>query len=208
MSLPQELVALVKECQISLAEDARGVLSLRLRHRLLLALGPYKRAEGSFELSIGRGYYRRFALAWLTAERTLPFWERRFREDNRPLRLLDLAKSYVRGGANADDLKKRSSELEVSITDMTDEEGGSDQYAGLAAVKVAYVALSDEFFSELDSDDEDTDLDVWSWSPAYTASIAYAGGAPFQESDVSRRREFWRWWLEEGVTKAYEHDKA
>lgn len=103
-------------------------------------------AEGSSDLSEGTGHYRRFGLAWLTAEKTLPLWERRFREDHRPQQLLDLAKSYVGGEANADDLKGRSSELEVSITDMTDEVGGSHQYAGLAAVKVAYVAMSDEFF--------------------------------------------------------------
>jgi hypothetical protein len=142
-------------------------------------------------------------LACLTADKVLPLWERRFPEDRRPRQLLDLSKAYLRGEVSADDLGKQSSELETSITDMTDAEGGSDQYAGLTAVKVSYVAESDEFFSELESDDDDEDLDVWSWSPGYTASIAYSGGAPFQpESNVSRRREFWRWWLDEAVPNA------
>lgn len=207
MFLPPEVADLVNQCQNSLAHDARGSLLLKLRHRLLLAFGPYQSAQALAVPSVG--YYRRFALACATAEKVLPLWEGRFPDDHRPRQLLALAKSYARGEATREELEKQYTELEARITAMTDEEGGSEQYAGLTAVKVSYVALIDECFSEFDSDDEDEDLDVWSWSPAYTASVAYAGVASSPpELDINRRREFWQWWLGEAVPEAYQHKTA
>ena len=39
------------------------------------------------------------------------------------------------------------------------------------------------------------------WTPAFFASAAVAGGAPWEAgSDAAARRVFWEWWLDELMT--------
>jgi Immunity protein Imm5 len=92
----------------------------------------------------------------------------------------------------------------TELENMLEEEVGNVEYAGWAAVAAVVVAGCDEDLSDPDSDLDDLDVEVTSWSNAYAASVAYANGAPSQPgSDVSHRREFWTWWLDEAVPAAY-----
>jgi hypothetical protein len=92
----------------------------------------------------------------------------------------------------------------TELDDMREEEVGNDEYAGWAALQAVVVAANDEDLSDLNSDVDDLDIDGSSWSTAFNASVAYANGVPSQPgSDVSRRREFWTWWLDEAVPEAY-----
>ena len=67
------------------------------------------------------------------------------------------------------------------------------------------VALNDE---DLGGEDYinifDEDLDPYTWDTAFYASLAYSENESYdEETKIQKRREFWLWYLNEGVMKAY-----
>jgi Immunity protein Imm5 len=203
MDLPSDLVESIDVCRSILQQNSFGHLVLRPRKRLLLALGPYSVGERARAVP-SVGHRRRVALACATADKVVPLWERRLLGDSRPKLMIGLARAYARGEISEEAAREENSRFMTELEDMLEEEVGNVEYAGWAAVAAVVVAGCDEDLSEPDSDLDDLDVEVTSWSTAYAASVAYANGAPGQPgSDVSHRREFWNWWLDEAVPAAY-----
>lgn len=202
MDLPRHCIESIEACRSALRQNSLGHLILRPRKRLLLALGPYRRDPQARAIP-SVGHRRRVALACATAEKVIPLWERHLYGDGRARRMVELARAYASGGSTEEAARDKIGRFMTELEDML-EEVGNVEYAGWAAVDAASVAASDEDLSDPDSDLDDLDVDVTSWSAGYAASVAYANGAPGQPgSEVNRRREFWNWWLDEAVPAAY-----
>ncbi len=74
-------------------------------------------------------------------------------------------------------------------------------YAGKAAVLALQTPMYEtELSDDYASRKTDAELDPWGWDAGLAASIAAAGGAPWEKGgSISRRREFWSRYLDHAV---------
>jgi hypothetical protein len=170
----------------------------------------------------GAGFARRIALAELATRHVLPIWERGYPRDQRPYELLDIAQRLVRGEASHEEAERAWSDLAGDLQDPPDSDPAAGkflaelmkpQHAGMAAVRTVVAAMYDVDVDP-DLDHEDHELDVEQWDASYRASLAECGynpgDPPYEEGDSGdnaetqeRRRQFWRWYLDEAVPAAY-----
>ncbi len=76
--------------------------------------------------------------------------------------------------------------------------------AGHAAAAAVAVALADKKAVDCASGEDDETNSYYDWDVSYFASIAYAGGGlSNSNADIEKRREFWKWYLQEAVPDAY-----
>jgi hypothetical protein len=82
---------------------------------------------------------------------------------------------------------------------------GRAYHVGQAALEALYAARGKPPFDAVTIEEyfTDADIDPWSTDPAGWGASAYAGGTWDPESDSGKRREFWSWWLEEGMLTAW-----
>jgi hypothetical protein len=154
---------------------------------------------------------KRASVIWLLAEilaakKVVPFWEAAFPSDDMPVKLLyDAGKQLLQPEAitiSKENMWAVKAYLE-SIS-LPDKEDFSPLYAGFSCWAAAGNVLLDiEIWPECKPEIE---LDVELWDASFFASLAYSGGAIWEETDVVRgpikRREYWEWFFREAIPQA------
>lgn len=190
-------------CRAEMEADAKHQMSFGSRHTLLRALGPeVLDAKGrGVELAVGKR--RRLRLGLEISKRVAPFWVRDYGTSALDS-LLEQIEGYLAGTVALVDVER------ASLTGgLMNGPAGKDQawLAGKAVCGTGWVAVHDELLSpdegvseEELADPEDPDL----WDPAFFAAGAWAGGMPWVPAfSAVAYREFWQWYLDEAVPRAW-----
>ena len=206
MTLSGALRAALEVASRELDVGLQDHLALRQRRRIWAELGPPSEAESTPPFSIGRR--RRGALAILCGRYVLPIWEAACPNDRRPHDILQAAHLYLQHQGNEPTLRAMKGRLETHVDNLLSRtEHASDAYAAASAARAASTALHDETFGEgTGEEDTDVDLDPYQWDASFYASMAVSKGAPWDKNTSGgRRRQFWRWYLEQAVPESWEN---
>ncbi len=200
MSIPQQLAEKIAAASDALDKNPQGELRLHFRRQIWAALGPHLRDNENQPR--GTGWRRRTRLAILCVQHILPLWQNAFTRDDRPEQMLAMAEKLLKGEQTSEEALKQQNEFFAELGDIPDEQlpSACTGYASVQAVTVAAVDQDDD--DTLDETDQD--LDAYMWDSSYYASMAAANGdSSLPDSSISRRRDFWRWWLDQAVPQAY-----
>ncbi len=80
-------------------------------------------------------------------------------------------------------------------------------YAGVSALQALRTARLDEFFDSDDINIEKTDPEDpqdWDASKHAAEAYTYALKESSESKTLSRRRQFWEWWLQDAILTAWE----
>jgi hypothetical protein len=200
--LPDALESLLTSAVGAVCSHPHHDLTIGYRRTIYHRLGVKRSAPDQL---LTRGHQRRTALAIATVEYVLPLWEHLYPSDFRPHRLLTTARGILQG---------ESYDWESIKDDMFDmfyaDQRGDE--IGLAATWAFDVARFDNEFT-LDAIDttlidatlNDHQLRGSEHDTAFFASIAFTDGPWWiAQSNPTKRREFWMWWLGTAVPTAWE----
>lgn len=209
MVMPEILRNVIQEALEFVDCDAHHDLNLGYRHAIWLTFGPRMKVPGTpFNL----GHMRRASLAILTAHQVLQIWEAVWPEDNLPSSLLEIAREVIKGKVSVESAKtfRRTAwaklEQLASNPEYQEAKYQRSTSAGLSAECALKTVLEDEVFeaTHIDYSLTDLDQDAYEHDASFWAATAYSGPIWEVDSDSSRRREFWVWWLNEAVSQAWE----
>ena len=201
MPIPQQLAEKITVASEALNENPQGELLLHFRRRIWDALGPRLRDDENRPL--GAGWRRRTRLAILCVQHSLPLWQSDFPKDDRPEQMLATAEKLLKSEQSSEDALKQQNTFFAELGDVPDEQLPS-ACTGYASVQAVTVAAVDQDENNDELDETDQDLDAYIWDSSYYASMAAANGdSSVPDSSISRRRDFWRWWLDQAVPQAY-----
>lgn len=202
MDTPQSLKNLAEKALEAVHNHPKNDLNLGYRQAIWAEFGP---PGDEF------GLKKRTVLAKLTIEKVLPVWESTFPDDNTPGKILNEVRQILDGSLSfsSEDASEHIRDFWEWIEDI---EAPDDQLTaldvGFGLVKLITTALFDELFNTEDIDYDCTDADVDSYDAdcSYYAAAAYSNGTVWDEdSDDSKRKEFWEWWLKEAVPEAWNY---
>jgi hypothetical protein len=180
--------AVLAAARASLEARPDGQLVRGRRHAVLRTLG-----DGD------EGRERRARLAREAAEHVLPLWRAERPGDRDPEQALALIDGVLDGSVDEATVRRVAGALWGHADNLVLTAGlPAPLQVGYAASRALLSALSDE---PLDppGDPEQTDhgSDPRRLDTAFLAAGAAAGGGPWEpDSDVERRRAYWRWWLD------------
>jgi Immunity protein Imm5 len=196
--LPPDLEQRIAEARSELEARDDGRLPLPQRRRVREAFGPEEPLDAA---AAPPGLRRRVELARLAAERVMPVWYAEAPGDHGPEEMLVLADRRLNrqiSAAQADDL---ADQFRVHADRLASRKAISQRaLAAGEAARLVLVAADLDDYAEYPPDADDGDIDPDNWEAAYVAAIAAAG---YPEEDASVRRDFWRWYLDEAVPKAW-----
>jgi hypothetical protein len=140
-------------------------------------------------------------LSILCALRVYPVWEEFIPDDSDLLNLLQKAENYICTGDDEEGLLAMAGKMQTFVSNKNDEEHFSALHAGYSAVNAAY-EVTGKYIGETSLDD--LEIDSHDWDSAFYACLAYNGGA-FSINNIDNRKtkEFWEWYLDEGIKKAF-----
>ena len=189
-SWPPEWEAARKAALFALEHAGSGELGPEARSALWRQVGP-KHQEDAWRV--------RIQLARLTLQRVMHLWSGSMGSQIPALVLTELhAHSVVNAEA-----RRRYGAWQAALDDLVVEASGPDIWVGYCALRAYEVALWDYWPTHVGAV-LDTDLDPYEWDCSFYASMAYAGGAWWDEaSSKTKRVEFWTWWLEEAVPEEW-----
>ena len=188
-----DLLITIRELTDSISED--GELPLWKRYSLRDLLKRNNDLE------------RWHVLESISAHKVEEIWEQHFPSSRFPIELLRIADSVMVGADDVGQLGKLLLETKSALDEklLLGEQYFRAVYAGFAswaaARNVVYGSptISDHSSSEMDIDPEQ-------WDASFYASLAWAGGAVWEEvGDAGKRREFWIWFLNEALTQAFSY---
>jgi hypothetical protein len=152
---------------------------------------------------------KRTSVIWLTVEilaakKVLPIWEAAFPSNDIPIKFLyEAEKQLVQPEViTYPDKNMWGVKANLQSISLPDEEDFSPLYAGYACWTAASkVLLGIGIWPDCDPE---TELDVELWDASFFASLAYSGGAIWEEGvgDPVKRREYWEWFLREAIPQA------
>lgn len=196
-TIPQELIDIIASAKKKLMDHDDYELILPERKKIWSALG----LESNF------GMLRRKNLGVLCAKYVLPIWEHVWPNNKAPHELIKHTEGFLQDQISEQQLRSEIGELWTKLDDLIYEgKNLAEVNSGFAVAAAASAAISDEQFEEPDIDERllDDDLDPYDWDAAYYASISYAGGAVWEDSsDKDKRLEFWQWYLNTAIAKAW-----
>lgn len=142
-----------------------------------------------------------------SARRVVPIWTTLY-PAARLVDFLDVADDVLDNGRDAAELERAVDSLSNLHQELLDETTDVSVMDGpllvaWAAIRAGCSVLGwDREADELGFEE----IDPWSWSASFTASITAAGGATWDNrGDPQLRRDFWKWWLTEAVPAALRH---
>lgn len=153
---------------------------------------PVTRAE----LMRSLGFARWCRLEFACAARVLPLYVASYRGDVAK-RIIELAADCRDSPRVRDHLPALLGELQSSLMVILDASpsGGALRaaYAGHAVLAAGWTAIGDPMAWQ---GEPELECDPESWTAAFYASMAEAGGAPWEAgTDVAARRTFWSWYV-------------
>ncbi|WP_394831701.1 immunity protein Imm5 [Pendulispora rubella] len=200
---PAELEEAVAAGEAALRAASDGALPLQHRRQIWLALGPVER-QGNLVL-VGEGAIRRSSLASAAVARVLPLWRSKWPNETTPEKLLSSVGEYIEGRLGRDDAIALADDFFATLEGeypLEDSVTSVGQAAVIALKTPIFERGLDPEYAHCKADDE---LDPWGWDAAFAASIAAAEGAPWEQAGLAdRRRDFWRWYLQQARMVAAE----
>jgi hypothetical protein len=152
---------------------------------------------------------KRASVIWLTVEilaakKVLPIWKAAFPSNDIPIKFLyEAEKQLVQPEViTYPDKNMWAVKANLQSISLQDEEDFSPLYAGYACWTAASkVLLGIGIWPDCDPE---TELDVELWDASFFASLAYSGGAIWEEGigDPVKRREYWEWFFREAIPQA------
>lgn len=192
----------IRAARAALAEDPDGLLHAFCRRRIWLAMGP----SDPLPKKMTAAHQCRALLALYCAEKVLPIWVEKWPRRKKPPQLLIKALEVVRLGSDPVTLKSEADHMWTAGEDVQYQYGAGPEAEVLFALSRAVtVTYHDEYFGEEDALQEVKDPlhDPWSWDAAYIAAEGHAQRhAPTPSETSARRREFWRFYLDEALPRA------
>lgn len=201
MEMPQSLEKLIDNALETVHNHPKNDLNLGYRQAIWAEFGP---------LGDELGLKKRAVLAKFTIEKVLPIWESTFPDDNTPGKILSEVAQILDGSLSfsSEDASKHVRDFWEWVQDIAASDNQLTALnVGFGAVKLITTALFDELFDSKNIDYNCTDADVDSYDAdcSYYAAAAYSNGTVWEEdSDASKRKEFWEWWLKEAVPEAWD----
>ncbi|NDV56541.1 Imm5 family immunity protein [Bacteroides sp. 519] len=173
-------------------EDTKGHLPLSYRVSLMQDIGNIQ--------TINRIFFE-------CIKYVQEIWLQQFPSDNSVFSILKKAEDYLyKSKGNKNEFAQLSEQYKNFFEEV-------DHTAGL--VGLGCISLSNSILYDASpiinideykrQDDNSYEWDVW--NPDFYASMAYSGGNPFQsEGDISKRRDFWLWYLDMILKINQSHD--
>jgi Immunity protein Imm5 len=206
MALSAELIETLQIALSKLNSNINGELVLSERKRVWRALRE-RVVEGNRAVR-GPGLIRRVKLATLCVQKVLGLWQEVWPEKTGPQQMLVTAEQYLSDSIDFETAWKRVNTFWAELDTLIYEGKNLTVInVGFAAANTANTALHDEKFNpdDLEEDIFDDGLDPYEWDASLYASAAYSAGFTWEdESNATRRREFWEWYLNEAVPSAWE----
>jgi len=144
-------------------------------------------------------------LSILCALKVYPLWEKQNPDNPDLLLLLQKAEIYANTQKNEDELLQLADKMQTYVLDSNDEEHFTVLFAGFSAVNAAYEVTGKNIDETVRDDSE---IDSHDWDSAFFACLAYNDGAPsLSNVDNNKTKEFWEWYLNEGLKKAFSTEK-
>jgi len=201
MLMPLAVRELIEKALRAVQDHSQHALLPVHRSRIYKAIGP---------LSNSTSYQVRGHLELLCARRGLVIWQQAHSQDNRAEQLLFLARRVFAGQIDHEIAKKEVEQaqnwLSNDYKERTEKLAQKCFYVLAAIIEATYVVLGyDRWYNiTIHKDETDSDLDPWSSDTAKWTAAALAG--PVWESgyDSCKRLEFWKWWLTEAISLAYQ----
>jgi hypothetical protein len=199
MAIPSRLQNLIQEALESVYRHPQHDLNLGYRHAIWAAFGD-------------NGHNRRTALAVSTVRHVLPIWYRKFSGDDRPQQIINLAEKVISGDVSRTFAEKESQKFWQEMQQLGYNDSSMAFTVGCAAVASLDTAIFDENFDDCEIDLNLTDnQDAEGNDTAFFAACAYANSAVWETvsglADSRRRLEFWSWWLNVAVSRAWDAAK-
>ena len=149
---------------------------------------------------------RRVKLDILCVERVLYIWDEVAPDDKRPYEIIKATKDYLNGKMYEDSLWNFHNDFMGDLENLlSDIRFLNVLSVGFAAARTAVTALGDEtLLIDYDDDLLDEDFDPYTWDASFHAASAYSNGETWGKcSSISKRKDFWTWYLDEAVPQAY-----
>ena len=181
-----------------LAASDKAILSLATRRRIWKTMLDPQDDEAS---------YRRFIELDMRCVRHVQgFWDRAFPGDQRVEEMLTLAQELIDQQADERQAERRARIFVMNVFDEVDDYNAITQPAVFVADGASHMVTSachrDPIYYVSGETDDDDELLPDSLETSYSCSGAAAGTLnwqPIEETDVSARRAFWTWYLDEAI---------
>ena len=174
-------------------EEGRRLVKENSNHHLPLSFRNNLLKKINDERVIGR-------ISILCALKVYSLWNSFIPNDVDILILLHKAEKYLYDQKDENILLAMASRMQTYVTNRNDEEHFSAIYAGYSAVNAAYEVTGKDI-NEMNLDD--FEVDSYDWDSAFYACLAYNGDvSSLEKIKPLRTKEFWEWYLNEGIKKA------
>jgi hypothetical protein len=180
---------IIKEGNHILNQSSNYHLPLSFRNKLLKAIRD--------ENVIGR-------LSILCALKVYHIWEQFIPGESELIALLQQSEIYLNTQKDEAGLLENAGKMKTYVSSKNDKEHFSALFAGYAIVNAAYEVTGKDLSATFD----DFEIDSFDWDSAFWAVLAYNGGAvSCDKVDVNKSKEFWNWYLHEGLPKALSNEQ-
>lgn len=185
--------------------NAKGELILPIRKKIWACLGEYEIDDKNRAL-VTSGLIKRTKLNILCIEHIIQFWNVTFPNDNTIVSLIQSINKYLNSEIDWQELWDIQNNTFTKFENMMlDEKFLLAGCVGIATLKALTTVLYDEKHIIFGKDsDYDESYDSYDWDTSYYSAMVYSGGGTWDEnSDSTKRREFWLWYLDVAVPMAY-----
>ena len=183
---------------VRLAASSKAILSLATRTRIWRAMLDPQDHEAS--------YRHRIELQVACVRHVQHFWDSAFPGDNRVEEMLTLAQELIDQQADVPHAERRAKTFVMDVFDEVDDYNAITQPAVFVADAASSMVVSacshNPHYDTADDTADDDELLPDSLETSYSCSGAAAGALnwqPIEETDVSARRAFWTWYLDEAI---------
>ena len=195
-----DMVAVDREVErgrAELAASSEGILSLKQRTRIWVAMNDPNDPEAS--------YRHRTYLKVACVRHVQHYWDRTFPSNPGVEEMLALTQALIDRKADPKRAEKRAYEFFDHImahTDVTPDLEPAIRVADAASKTVFSACCRNPDYDTAEDEDNDDDLLPDALEPSYSCASAAAGGMnwqPAEELDIEARRAFWTWYLDEAI---------
>ena len=195
-----DMVAVNREVErgrVELAASSEGILSLKQRTRIWVAMDDPDDPEAS--------YRHRTYLKIACVRHVQHYWDRTFPSNPGVEEMLALTQALIDRKADPKRAEERAEEFFDDIivrTDVTPDLEPAIRVADAASKTVFSACCRNPDYDTAEDEDDDDELLPDALEPSYSCASAAAGGMnwqPAEELDIEARRAFWTWYLDEAI---------
>ena len=195
-----DMVAVNREVErgrVELAASSEGILSLKQRTRIWVAMDDPDDPEAS--------YRHRTYLKIACVRHVQHYWDRTFPSNPGVEEMLALTQALIDRKADPKRAEERADEFFDDIivrTDVTPDLEPAIRVADAASKTVFSACCRNPDYDTAEDEDDDDELLPDALEPSYSCASAAAGGMnwqPAEELDIEARRAFWTWYLDEAI---------